>query len=274
MNPRMWNNVATRENCSTLVRRGHHVLRPDQGRVACGDEGEGKLPDLRLIYLHCLKALSPGDLSGKKVMLTLGPTREPWDAVRFWSNHSTGRMGAALAVCAWLRGAEVYAVCGPLVPWLPASIHRLDAVTAGDMLLQAEKLWPDMDIGIFTAAVADFAPESLGNRKFKKSGQETFSISFFPNPDILCRLGKAKKPGQTIIGFAAESEQLEENARRKLASKNADLMVANLIGVEGSGFSGPCNTALILDRKGKTESLPTMPKPELAWRILDWLSTL
>ncbi|MDR2051609.1 MAG: bifunctional phosphopantothenoylcysteine decarboxylase/phosphopantothenate--cysteine ligase CoaBC [Deltaproteobacteria bacterium] len=274
MNPRMWNNAATRENCATLARREHIILRPEQGRVACGEEGEGKLPDLRLIYLHCLKALSPGDLSGKKVMLTLGPTREPWDAVRFWSNHSSGRMGAALAVCAWLRGAEVYALCGPVAPWLPPRINRLDVITAADMLFQAEKLWPDMDMGIFTAAVADFAPEPFGDKKFKKSGQEAFSISFFPNPDILCKLGRVKKPGQLIVGFAAESERLEENARHKLDSKNADLMVANLIGVPGSGFSGTCNTALILDRKGRRESLPTMPKSDLAWRILDWLSTL
>jgi phosphopantothenoylcysteine decarboxylase/phosphopantothenate--cysteine ligase len=112
MNPRMWNNQATRDNCSVLARRGHVIIPPGCGQVACGEEGEGRFPDLRLVYLYSLRALSPQDLAGKKIMLTLGPTREPWDSVRFWSNRSTGLMGASLAVAAWLRGAEVHAICG------------------------------------------------------------------------------------------------------------------------------------------------------------------
>lgn len=275
MNPRMWQNVATRDNCATLTRRGHIIISPDCGQVACGEEGEGRLADTRAIFLYSLRAMSKADLSGKKVMLTLGPTREPWDAVRFWSNHSTGRMGASLALAAWLRGAEVHALCGPVYPWLPPQIHIYNTPTAGEMFAQAEKLWPDMDIGVFAAAVADFSPVPLGQGKYKKDAAENaLQVSFCSTPDILLTLGRRKKAGQRVIGFAAETDNLEENARRKLAAKNADFIVANCIGAANSGFASPYNTALFLDRAGGREQLASMPKAELAWRIFDWLSRL
>lgn len=275
MNPRMWGNAATQANCSMLKERGHVLISPASGLVACGEVGDGRFADVRLIFLHCLKALSVQDLAGQKVMLTLGPTREPWDGVRFWSNHSTGLMGAALAVAAWLRGAEVHAVCGPGAPWLPEGIARYDVGPATAMFDAAAGLWPGMDVGVFTAAVADFAPEPFGSGKFKKAGQaDGLTIKFRSNPDILATLGKTKKQGQRIIGFAAETDDLQENARRKLVAKNADMLVANRIGVADSGFAGVNNTAFIIDAYGKAEALPTMPKADLAWRILDWLSTL
>ena len=275
MNPRMWNNQATQDNCAVLARRGHVIIPPGRGQVACGEEGEGRFPDLRLVYLYSLRAISPKDLAGKKVMLTLGPTREPWDSVRFWSNRSTGLMGASLAVAAWLRGAEVYAICGYGCPWLPAGIHRHDVLTAADMLKEAESLWPDMHVGIFTAAVADFAPQPLGAGKFKKeTAADGFNLFFHPNQDILATLGRTKKPEQRIIGFAAETENLEENAKRKLLTKNADILVGNLVGQDGSGFATPCNTIIVLDRQGTLNRPPTSPKADLAWRILDCLSTL
>lgn len=275
MNPRMWMNPATQENCDTLRRRGHIIVQPDSGEMACGDSGDGRLPDLATIYLETLKAMSPQDLAGQKVMITLGPTREDWDGVRFWSNHSSGLMGAAVAVAAYLRGANVHAVCGPGAPWLPAAIHRHDIASAREMFAVASDLWADMDIGVFSAAVADFSPEPYGQQKFKKSeATDGFSVNFVPNPDILATLGKNKKATQLIVGFAAETDKLEESVRKKLISKNADLLVGNLVGVADSGFAGVKNTAILHDKSGKLEGLPTLRKGDLAWRIFDWLLAL
>lgn len=275
MNPRMWANPATKENCITLKRHEHIIVQPGTGLVACGDEGEGKLADIGFVYLETLKALSPQDLAGKKVMVTLGPTRENWDGVRFWSNHSTGLMGASLVTAAYLRGADVHAVCGPGVPWLPPDVHRYDITGSREMFTVANGLWPEMDMGVFSAAVADFSPESQGLKKFKKAdAKEGFTLNFVPNPDILATLGKVKRPEQKIIGFAAETDNLEESVKKKLVGKNADMIVGNRIGVPNSGFGGTRNTAVIHDRTGRLESLPTLPKADLAWRIFDWLSTL
>lgn len=275
MNPRMWTNPATRENCMILKRHGHIIVQPGEGEMACGDAGDGKLADLNLIFLNTLKALSQQDLAGQKVMVTLGPTREKWDGVRFWSNHSTGLMGASLAVAAFLRGADVHAVCGLGAPWLPADIHRYDITTAHEMFTVSKGLWPEMNIGIFSAAVADFSPEPHGRHKFKKvNAQDGFSLNFVPNPDILATLGAEKQPGQKIVGFAAETDNLEESVKKKLLSKNADMMVGNRIGITDSGFGSVKNTAILHDRSGRLETLPTLRKSDLAWRILDWLLTL
>lgn len=275
MNPRMWANPATKENCVILRRYGHVIVMPGSGKLACGDDGTGRLAEINLIYLETLKKLSPQDLAGQRVMLTLGPTRENFDGVRFWSNHSTGLMGSSLAVAAWLRGADVHAVCGPGAPWLPTDIHRYDIMSAREMFNVAKGLWPETDLGVFTAAVADFSPESHGLSKLKKAdAPEGFKLRFLPNPDILACLGADKRPGQRVIGFAAETEDLEESLRKKLVNKNADLMVGNRIGLPDSGFAGAKNTAVLYDRNGRLERLPTQPKADLAWRILDWLSAL
>ncbi len=276
MNPRMWANTATRENWETLRRRGHILVEPVCGRVACMEEGAGRLADPRDIYLAVLRAVSPQDLRGQKILLTLGPTRDFWDGIRYWSNPSTGSMGASLAVAAHLRGATVHAVTGPGAvpgsPWLPDGIIRHSVIGAKDMFAAASDLWPDMDAGIFTAAVADFAPEKWGDGKFKKAGApaEGLRIAFTPNPDILKTLAAARKPGQKVVGFAAEADNLEEAALRKLAEKNADMIVGNLL----SGFTSADNTVFVADRSGAQEHWPPMPKPDLAWRILDWLSRL
>lgn len=275
MNPRMWANPATKENCVILKRHKHVIVPPGEGRMACNDDGTGKLAALDLIYLETLKMLSPQDLAGKKALITLGPTRENWDGVRFWTNPSTGIMGASLAIAAWLRGATVHAVCGPGTPWLPVDIHRYDVTGAREMFTVSKGLWPDMDLGAFTAAVADFSPESHGLSKFKKSdAPDGFSIKFLPNPDILATLGAAKREDQRIVGFAAETDELEQNVRKKLISKNADLIVGNRVGQPDSGFGSAKNTAVLHDKSGRFESLPPMPKADLAWRILDWLLTL
>lgn len=274
MNPRMWNNPATRENWEILQKRGHILVAPDSGRVACREEGTGRLAESREIYLAALKALATQDFSGVQVMATLGPTREFWDPVRFWSNPSTGLMGASLAVAAFLRGATVHALCGPGSPWLPQGIIRHDVVAAQEMYAAAKDLWPTMDTGIFTAAVADFAPEPLGNHKYKKGSAERLTLTLTPNPDILRSLGSEKKAHQKIVGFAAETGDLEREVRRKLAEKNADMLVGNLINEPGSGFGTATNSVFIADAHGRSEHLPLLAKPDLAWSILTWLSAL
>lgn len=279
MNPRMWANTATRANWETLRSRGHILVAPDAGRVACMEEGDGRLADSREIYLAVLKAASPQDLAGKTVMITLGATREFFDGVRFWSNPSTGTMGASLAVAAWLRGADVHAVCGASAHadtlWLPRSITRHDVTSAREMFETAASLWSLADIGIFTAAVADFAPVPFGPDKFKKKDAETeLSLRFTSNPDILRTLAAERKPHQKVIGFAAETRDLERAVLDKLRDKKADMIVGNYVNESGSGFGSPTNAVCIADAGGKTETLPVMPKPGLAWRILDWLLRL
>ena len=282
MNPRMWANPATQANVDILRTRGVRVVAPDIGGTACGDEGQGRLADLREIWIASLRALAPQDMQGMRVMVTLGPTREPWDAVRFWTNPSTGTMGAALALAAWLRGAHVEAVCGPCVggaPWLPQGIRVHGVGTAAQMLEAAQSLWPGMDAGIFSAAVADFSPEPFAGgcaKKFKKADSATgFSLPFRPNADILKTLAACKKPDQKILGFAAETAPdmttLAEAVRVKLYSKGADIIAGNRIGEAGSGFAAPTNTMLVLDRNGHEEQWPSMSKADVAWRLCSWL---
>lgn len=275
MNPRMWANAATQENCATLQRRGHIFVGPCCGRVACMEEGGGRLADSREIYLAALRAVSPQDLAGKTVMVTLGPTREFWDGIRFWSNPSTGTMGAALAVAAYLRGATVHAVAGPGVGWLPADIARHDVVSATDMFAAAADIWPRADIGVFSAAVADFAPKAYGTGKFKKETAEgDVTLSLAKNPDILQTLAAGKKEHQRVVAFAAETDNLHEFALQKLAKKNADMIVGNTVNRADSGFGEGSNTGFVADRTGARESWPPMGKADMAWRIFDWLLRL
>ncbi len=282
MNPRMWQHPATQENIAKLQQRGVEILVPDCGNTACGHEGQGRLADLRHIWLASLKALSPQDMQGQKVMLTLGPTREPWDAVRFWSNPSTGTMGMALAISAWLRGAQVHAICGPeahKAGYTPPSMHIYKVNTAQEMYTCAADLWPNMDTGMFTAAVADYAPiplESGLGVKFKKDkAQEGLQVNFSPNVDILHTLAAMKKSGQKILGFAAETAPNDaamlELVRQKRARKGADILAGNNIGAEGSGFACATNAMYVMDRTGREEIWPTLSKLDVAWRLCSWL---
>ncbi|UZP66379.1 bifunctional phosphopantothenoylcysteine decarboxylase/phosphopantothenate--cysteine ligase CoaBC [Desulfovibrio mangrovi] len=273
MNPRMWHNAATQANWETLKARGHVCIEPGCGRTACMEEGQGRLADLNEIYLYGLRALAPQDMAGQTVMITLGPTREKWDGVRFWSNPSSGTMGACFAVAAWLRGATVHAVTGPGTPWLPSMITRHAVTSAKEMFEAAEGLWPAMDIGVFTAAVADFSPVPFGDEKFKK-GSDELVVRFTPTTDILKTLGTAKKQGQRVVGFAAETSSMQENALKKLRAKNADMVVGNIVGRPDSGFQSPTNEVFVTDRNGRQEEWPVQPKTEVAWRVLDWLLQL
>lgn len=273
MNPNMWLNPAVQQNWRILQDRSYICIAPDSGEVACGDLGTGRLAMHELIFLHGLRAVSPQDLAGTRVLVTLGPTREYFDPVRFWSNPSSGTMGASLAVAAWLRGAEVTAVCGPVSLWLPPAIHRISVTTAKEMFEAASDIWPSADIGIFSAAVADFSPKSYGATKFKKASGG-LQVEFTANPDILGTLAASKRTNQRIIGFAAETGDLASLAREKRERKNMDMIVANNVLTPGAGFAASTNEVTVIDSNGREETWPTLPKTEVAWRLLDWLSLL
>jgi phosphopantothenoylcysteine decarboxylase/phosphopantothenate--cysteine ligase len=276
MNPGLWSASATQANWQLLAERGFTLIEPGQGEVACGDTGKGRLPSLESIYLHLLKALSPQDLTGKRVLLTYGPTREYWDAVRFWSNPSSGTMGASLAIAAWLRGAQVHVVCGPNNLYLPEQITVDRVDTAMDMFKLCQDYWSWADIGCLTAAVCDFRPQPFGDQKFKKTSTgSSLNITFESNPDILATLGANKKSSQLLLGFAAETDSdLEAAARQKLENKKLDLILANQIGKPASGFAHHTNEVLVLDRRARLERWPVLQKSEVAWRVWDWIQQI
>ena len=276
MNPHMWLNPATQHNVKLLTERGCTFVYPASGAVACGDTGQGRLAEPEEILLAAAKALLPQDLAGQTLLVTLGPTWESWDGVRVWTNRSTGRMGAALVYAAWLRGATVRAVAGPGVPKLPGGVERHDVESAAQMFEAAKTIWPGADVGIFSAAVADFHPVPFGPEKFKKqSAAAGFSVSFKPNPDILATLAAEARPGQKLLGFAAETSGLEEAARGKLHRKKTHLIAGNLVGgAADSGFAASTNSMFVCDCTGREEIWPVMSKEDVAWRLLDWLSTL
>jgi phosphopantothenoylcysteine decarboxylase/phosphopantothenate--cysteine ligase len=274
MNPRLWNAPATQENIDKLVSRNVAFVAPGFGEMACGDTGQGKLASIEEIYLHVLRTLSTKDLAGKRLVITLGPTREFWDPVRFWSNPSSGKMAAALAIAAWLRGAQVDCVCGPNQLWFPEDIRVHPVTSAQEMYETTVSLWPDMDIGCLCAAVCDFRPETVSKEKFKKDtlGHKSLQVNFVANPDILKHLGQEKTVDQRLIGFAAESTaSLFEAAQSKIRSKNLDIIVANNIADPEYGFGSPVNQCLILDRFGAYENIPQRTKADIAWRIWDWI---
>ena len=273
MNPRMWEAPATQRNWNMLGELGFIRIQPDSGSVACGDIGTGRLAPMEEILTATLKALSPQDLSGKKVLVTLGPTREPWDAVRFWSNPSSGTMGACVAMAAHLRGADVTVVAGPTNLTFPTDISLVSVRTAQQMFDACVDLWPGMDMACLTAAVADYHPVPFGDTKFKKqtSAGNGITVEFETNPDILKTLGESKKDGQLLMGFAAETGNLKEEAARKLEAKNLDLIAANDISKAGSGFGVPTNQMLVLDKSGRLETWPQLAKTEVAWRLWDHL---
>lgn len=278
MNPAMWGAPATQANWRTLLERGAVGVGPVPGPVACGDTGSGRLSPVEDIFAEVLRALSPKDLAGKTVLVTLGPTREAWDAVRYLTNPSSGLMGACLAVAAWMRGADVHVVAGPTNLDFPPGIKVSRVSTACEMLAVATEIWPKADLACCTAAVCDFrpVPPATGtSRKLKKRDLGPgLVINLEANPDILRALGESKRQGQILIGFAAETDDMLAQARLKLAEKRLDVIVANRVGVPGSGFDSATNTVTVLDRTGRVEQWPELPKTEVAWRIWDLLQHL
>ncbi len=275
MNPIMWANEATQENVRILKSRGVIFVGPEKGKVACNDEGEGRLANETLLFLQGLKAVTKQDFAGKTLMITLGATREKFDTVRFWTNGSTGIMGMSLAIAAWLRGAHVHAICANVQLEYPIDdlfeVHKV--VSAKEMLEEAQKHWESVDLGIFTAAVADFRPEEHENGKFHKDqAEDGFSLSFYPNEDILKTLAAKKKAQQKVIGFAAEHvnsiDELATLAVKKMYFKNADMIVGNAI---IDGFATDNNKVFVADQLGREEHWPVLPKTEVAWNILSWI---
>lgn len=286
MNVGMYEAVATQENFATLRRRGVRFVDAAEGYQACGDVGRGRMQEPAVIVREVLdllavveagraagvcacEAAAVGDLAGKRVMITAGPTVEPIDAVRYISNHSSGKMGYAIAEAAQARGAQVTLVSGPVSLAEPAGVKVVKVKTACEMLDAAREAFAQTDIAIFSAAVADLRPANPSDRKLKKGADDSAlaSIELVENPDILKTLGHEKAAGQVVVGFAAETNDVIENARVKLEKKNADMIVANWVG-EGRAFGQDDNQASFV-MPNEVVGLPSMPKRELADRILD-----
>ena len=267
MNTAMFHNPAVRDNLSLLRQRGFITADPLSGELACGEVGEGRMaePEQLLTLIKNTIAMV-NDYAGERVLVTAGPTREPLDPVRFFSNHSSGRMGYALARAARERGAKVFLVSGPTALEPPEGIEFYPVNTAQEMFNVVLQLYPAVDVVIKTAAVADFRPENLAKQKLKKG--EELQIRFVRNPDILEELG-ARKEKQFLVGFAAETTDLLAYARAKMKQKNLDLIVANDVTQAGAGFNTATNIVQLLYRHGGVEALPLMSKDELSHQILD-----
>lgn len=264
MNSRMWANTAVVENIEKLKARGYLFIGPDEGDLACGYQGKGRLSSVEAIMEAAREALSPKDLAGEKVLVTAGPTREAIDPVRFISNSSSGRMGYALARAARRRGAEVVLVTGPTYLPVPSNMTVVHVTTAEEMYDASVRYFPQSSVVVMSAAVADYRPVKSYASKVKKDAG-TLALDMERTTDVLKYMGKKKKPGQFLVGFALETENLEENARKKLQDKNLDLVVGNT----PAGLDSEVNQVTILNRENSTEVLPPLPKDEVADRILD-----
>ncbi len=272
MNVHMWENPICQENIQRLRSRGYHFIDPEAGELACGYEGKGRLAEIPAIVEEIRVLLSPKDFSGEKILVTAGPTEEPIDPVRFLSNHSSGKMGFALARAARRRGAEVILISGPTALPVPPQMRSIAVRSAAQMREAVLNHLESASILIMAAAVSDYRPKQKAPEKIKKSKLETV-LELELNPDILAEAGK-KKNSRIMVGFAAETENLLQNTREKLEKKNLDLIVANDVTLPGAGFKADTNIVKIMDRSGKVEELPLMTKEDLADRILDRIALL
>ncbi|HEY3238852.1 MAG TPA: bifunctional phosphopantothenoylcysteine decarboxylase/phosphopantothenate--cysteine ligase CoaBC [Acidimicrobiia bacterium] len=267
MHTEMWEHAAVQENLAILRRRGVAVVDPESGRLAGGDMGEGRLAEPARIVAAATLVLSPGDLSGIRVLVTAGGTREPIDPVRFIGNRSSGKMGYALAAVAARRGASVCLVTTVRRPIPPGEVEEVRVETAAEMADAVTARFPGVDVVVMAAAVADFRPKVAAPSKLKKV-EGAPEVILEPTPDILAALGSVKQR-QFLVGFAAETEQLVEHATAKMAAKRVDLMVANDVSASDSGFEVDTNRAVLLTPGGDTTELPRMTKTELAEAIWD-----
>jgi len=268
MNVNMWNHPATQENLDRLRVRGVQVVNPDEGYLACGMTGAGRLAGQEAIVAAVREVLQiRRDLEGQTILLTAGPTQEDLDPVRFLTNRSSGRMGYAVAEAAAQRGAKVIVISGPTTLETPAGVTRVDVRTAAEMLRAVEDHFAQATTAVFAAAVADYRPVVVAAQKIKKTAEE-ITLRLEPNPDILATIAR-KKGNRLVVGFAAETGNVAENARKKLADKNADLIVANDVTAEGAGFDVGTNIVTLFARDGRDLPLPKMTKREVAHRILD-----
>jgi phosphopantothenoylcysteine decarboxylase/phosphopantothenate--cysteine ligase len=272
MNKEMWAHPATQSNLTILRERGHFLIEPDSGYLACGEIGAGRLAEPERIVEAILAPPATNDLDSEHVLITAGPTQEAIDPVRFISNRSSGKMGFALAEAAAARGAKVTLVAGPVHLPTPAGVERIDVETADQMRKAVFDHLDPATVIIKSAAVADFRPASAAGQKLKKAAMR-LSLELRPTVDILSELG-ARKGDRILIGFAAETERLEEEARRKLESKNCDMIVANKVGIAGTGFDSDNNEVLLVPRSGPSIAIGRAPKRQIADRILDQLLRL
>ena len=269
MNTRMFQNEIVQDNMKILKKYGMEVIHPASGYLACGDTGEGKMPEPEVLLEYIIKAVTPKDMAGKRVLVTAGPTQEKLDPVRYISNHSTGKMGYAIARAAMLRGAEVTLVSGKVAITPPMGVEVVPIVSAADMAKAVKERAQEQDIIIKAAAVADYRPVMVAEEKMKKKDGD-MTIPLERTEDILAYLGNHRRPGQFLCGFSMETEHMLENSRAKLEKKNIDMIVANNLKQAGAGFGTDTNVVTLLTR-ADTRKLPLMKKEEVADELLSYI---
>ena len=269
MNTRMFRNPIVQDNMKTLQSYGMEVITPATGYLACGDTGEGKMPEPELLLEYIIKALKPKDMQGVNVLVTAGPTREKIDPVRYLTNHSTGKMGYAVARAAMMRGAKVTLVTGKTELAPPVGVHTIEIESAADMADVVKGCAEEQDIIIKAAAVADYRPKYVADEKVKKKDND-LTLALERTEDILGFLGEHKRDGQFLCGFSMETENMLENSRKKLEKKHLDLIVANNLKQAGAGFGTDTNVVTFLSKEDMVE-LPIMSKEEVADRLLDYI---
>ena len=272
MNVKMYENPVVQENLERLRGRGLQIMAPDMGEMACGAYGSGRLPEPAAIVEALATLVSPQDLQGYQILVSAGPTHEDLDPVRFLTNRSTGKMGYAVARIARRRGASVCLVSGPSALLAPWGVDRIMVRSAQEMQQALAIRFPQADALIMSAAVSDYRPAGFAEHKIKRGGEEML-VQLTHNPDILASLG-ALKAGQVMVGFAAETQDMLQQAKQKLERKHLDLIVANDVSAPDSGFSVDTNQVTLLHRSGQVESLPLLSKEEVADQVLDRVAAL
>lgn len=272
MNTQMYENPVTQDNLKLCQKYGYKIIEPASGHLACGDNGKGKMEEPENIFRHIIHEIAfKKDLAGKKVLVTAGPTQEPLDPVRFLTNHSSGKMGYAIAEAASNRGAQVVLVSGPVSINPPLFVKKIDVTTAKEMFEAVKSEYDDADIVIKAAAVADYRPKNVASEKIKKFEGDA-KIELERTDDILKYLGEHKK-NQFLCGFSMETQNMIENSKSKLEKKNLDMIAANNLKVKGAGFKNDTNVVTLIT-KNSVKELPILTKQEVAHRILDEIVSL
>lgn len=268
MNTQMYENPITQDNLDICRRYGMHVVEPASGYLACGDTGAGKMPEPELLMEYIMQELAfEKDMAGKKVLVTAGPTREAIDPVRYITNHSTGKMGYAIAQAAARRGAEVTLVSGPVNLKAPLGVKLVPVTSAGEMFQAVTEASSSQDVIIKAAAVADYRPKYVGTEKTKKKDGD-MNLEMERTDDILAWLGNHRQPGQVLCGFSMETENMLENSQTKLEKKHVDMIVANNLKTAGAGFGTDTNVVTIITKEG-AEELAMMTKEQVAHQLLN-----
>jgi phosphopantothenoylcysteine decarboxylase/phosphopantothenate--cysteine ligase len=275
MNDLMWAHTQTQRNVAHLRELGYQILDPDEGMLAAGEgSGPGRMPEPETIFAHIGRLLErDGSLHGRRVLVTAGPTREPIDPVRFISNHSSGKMGVALAAAAWRRGANVDLIAGPLAVSTPSGVTVHAVHSTSDMATAVERLLTESDVLVMAAAPSDFRPSDPAPSKIKKR-KAPGTISLAPTADILQSTKGARRHGSVVVGFALETDDAMASGRRKLGEKELDMIVVNDATEQGAGFGVDTNRVTLVMRDGREESLPLMKKTDVAEVILDRVEQL